>query len=105
MHELLHSLSEKLQSGASVKSVYGEPIETQGKTIVPVARVAFGFGGGSGKREDRSGGGGGAHSTPLGVIEITPQATRFVPANLERKLAIAALAGFAAGFLYARRRA
>ncbi len=107
MNELLQKLSENLHGAASVKHVYGEPIEAQGKTIVPVARVAFGFGGGSGKRGSDSeggGGGGGAHATPLGVIEVTPQVTRFVPANLDRRIGLAALAGFLAGLLYARRR-
>jgi uncharacterized spore protein YtfJ len=31
------------------KSVYGEPVVCGDKTIVPVASVAFGFGGGFGK--------------------------------------------------------
>jgi uncharacterized spore protein YtfJ len=64
------------------KTVYGEPISTQGKTIVPVAKVRYGFGGGSG-RNDREkhggGGGGGLLARPVGVVEVTQADTRFIP--------------------------
>jgi uncharacterized spore protein YtfJ len=55
--------------------VYGDPIERDGVTVVPVARVKFGFGGGfgharSGLSNGDSGGGGGVNITPLGYIEI-----------------------------------
>jgi len=46
--DLIDGAIEHLQTSASVKTVYGEPIVTEGKTVIPVARVAFGFGGGSG---------------------------------------------------------
>ena len=46
---------DKLKEFCAVERVYGEPLEIQGKTIVPVAR--FGAGGGGG-------GGGGEGPTP-----------------------------------------
>jgi uncharacterized spore protein YtfJ len=49
VHQFLGSLAERLQSSASVETIYGKPIGTQGKTIVPVARVSYGLGGGYGK--------------------------------------------------------
>ena len=50
VQQLLQSIADKVRSSASVKSVYGEPVEAEGKTIIPVARVAYGFGGGGGTR-------------------------------------------------------
>ena len=48
------TLIEPLSKSATVKSVYGEPITANGKTIIPVARIAYGFGGGSGKKRARA---------------------------------------------------
>ena len=45
---LLQTIHESLGTRAQVKSVFGDPISAEGKTIVPVAKVAYGFGGGSG---------------------------------------------------------
>lgn len=41
-------IAERIGAHATVRSVFGEPIERDGITIVPVARVRWGFGGGSG---------------------------------------------------------
>ena len=46
--EMLEKLGESLGSKATVKSVFGEPIQAAGKTIIPVAKVFYGFGGGFG---------------------------------------------------------
>ena len=46
--ELLQKMGDTLGSTATVKSVFGEPIHVNGKTVVPVAKVAYGFGGGAG---------------------------------------------------------
>lgn len=111
IQELVQSLAERLGASAHVRNVYGEPITSGDKTIIPVATVAYGFGGGTGKgkpgaEETREGGGagGGMRAQPAGVIEVTPGRTRFVPATQTRPLAAAALAGFVMGCLYARRR-
>ncbi|MGB8115839.1 MAG: hypothetical protein WCF22_18810, partial [Candidatus Sulfotelmatobacter sp.] len=61
---LLQSLKESIVSQASVKAIYGEPISAQGKTIIPVAKIMYGFGGGAGTggvgdRSARGEGGGG----------------------------------------------
>ncbi|GAA3782041.1 spore germination protein GerW family protein [Streptomyces chiangmaiensis] len=73
---LLERLADKLGARASVSTVYGEPITQDGITVIPVARVGFGFGGGAGrevgtvKTAEGGGGGGGAEARPLGFIEI-----------------------------------
>jgi uncharacterized spore protein YtfJ len=104
------TLIEPLSKSATVKSVYGEPISANGKTIIPVARIAYGFGGGSGRKPDQinppegEGGGGGIYATALGVIEVTDTQTRFIAVHEKRKLAAAALVGFCLGALSFRRR-
>lgn len=110
--EFFESIIERLYAGASVKAVYGEPIEAQGKTIIPVAKVVYGFGAGYGetgkdKKEgmDRDGGGVGAgvRAKPVGVMEVTEEGTRFIPCTSGRKMAALLAIGFIAGFLIGRR--
>jgi uncharacterized spore protein YtfJ len=112
------SLVDRLQSSASVKSVYGEPIVTEGKTIIPVARVGYGFGMGGGGQlvkddlesekpapyEGGGGGGGGAGAIPVGVLEVTSDKTRFIRFGEERRLAIALLSGVVLGLWISKRR-
>jgi uncharacterized spore protein YtfJ len=78
---------------------------------VPVANVAYGFGGGFGAGKDSGpdrqgeggGGGGGVRAFPAGALEITDSSTRFVPfIDLERlvpRLAAAFVAGAVLGSL------
>src|ERR1700716_2813515 len=96
--EILEKIGESLSSTATVRSVFGEPIHVEGKTVVPVAKVAYGFGAGSGvapESREGGGGGGGARAFPAGALEITATQTRFIPFIDLRWLA----AAFAAGVL------
>ena len=79
--EVVTSIADRLKASGDVKIAFGEPRVIEGKTIVPVATVAYAFGGGSGTgpQGPGSGGGGGLRVKPLGVLEITPESTRFVP--------------------------
>jgi uncharacterized spore protein YtfJ len=104
--DVLQRLGETLGSTATVKSVFGEPIQANGKTVVPVAKVAYGFGGGfgagkHGKKSDQQGegggGGGGVRAFPAGALEITEESTRFIPFTDLRLLALAFAAGAAFG--------
>jgi uncharacterized spore protein YtfJ len=115
MEPFLESLADKLQTSASVRTVFGEPIHALGKVIVPVARVAYGFGGGYGEakpsdneapvarttpQSQGSGGGGGVSVVPIGVVEVTAETTRFIPLRGNRlRLLGAFLGGFAACLL------
>jgi uncharacterized spore protein YtfJ len=62
----LRSLGDRLKVGASVRNVYGDPVNVGGRTVIPIARVSYGFGAGGGLDEspevgsDRGGSGGGA---------------------------------------------
>jgi hypothetical protein len=65
-------LAARVGATARASAVFGEPVEGQGVTVIPVARARWGFGGGSGGRdgEEGSGGGGGTSVSPVGYIEL-----------------------------------
>lgn len=75
----IERLANQLGITAAARNIYGEPIEREGVTVIPVAKAAYAFGGGSGKEEKQegSGGGGGVKLTPVGYIEIKRGVTRF----------------------------
>jgi uncharacterized spore protein YtfJ len=88
-------IAERVKSSADVRVVYGDPISANGRTIIPVSQVMYGFGGGSGQGEEGSGGGGGGgvQVKPLGVLEMTDNDTRFVPIMDVGRMARYALIG------------
>jgi uncharacterized spore protein YtfJ len=83
--ERFDRLVESLGGSASASAVFGDPVERDGVTVVPVARVRYGVGGGggrgAGRRKKRDTGsaeqevgyghGGGVQATPVGYIEIS----------------------------------
>src|SRR5277367_441972 len=109
---LLQSLKESILGQAGVKAIYGEPITAQGKTVIPVAKLMFGYGagagtGGVGNSSAQGEGGGGAagvRAIPVGVIEISDQQTRFIPITSRKKLAGAVLGGILLGITLGWRR-
>lgn len=101
--ELLQTIGDRLQSAATVKCVYGDPITAGDRTVVPVARVKFGFGAGGGKFPG-GGGGGGVRADPAGMIEVTPAGSRFVSFEDQRRLGVALLVGILAGMFFSRRK-
>jgi hypothetical protein len=79
-------LVESLGGTASASAVFGDPVEKDGVTVVPVARVRYGVGGGGGRGAGRKkkrdagdgaaeevgyGHGGGVQAAPVGYIEIS----------------------------------
>ncbi len=102
---LLDSIAE-LQEKANVNAIFGDPVIFEERIVIPVAKVAYGFGMevGSGptdeaerdtedweESDERSGGGGGGavHARPFAVIEVTPERVRVEPIVDEQKLAMA----------------
>lgn len=77
------SLPEKLADSfrsAGVKSAYGDPVQIDGVTLVPVALAYYGFGGGdAGEAGGGSGGGGGGVSLPIGAYVKSGGTARFEP--------------------------
>jgi uncharacterized spore protein YtfJ len=93
-------MAERVGGKASVRAVFGDPIERDGITVIPVAKVRWGFGGGAGSgpvavgpgidgqgapTTDEgapgfgTGGGGGAMAEPVGYLEIGPDGATFRP--------------------------
>ena len=116
IREVFTNIADRLHENATVQTVYGEPIVAEGKTIIPVARVRFGFGGGGGTQQERTdndsstpaasggGGGGGAEVSPVGFIEITAGETRYVSIEDRRKVVRTALLALLIGLFLLRRR-
>ena len=96
----IERIAERVGGKASVSAVFGDPIERDGLTVIPVAKVRWGFGGGSGRgpvamgpgidgaasgtsMDDQmgsgTGGGGGATADPIGYLEIGPDGAIFRP--------------------------
>ena len=42
-----------VQGKATVRTVFGDPMQVHGRTIIPVAKVRFGFGMGMGRGKDK----------------------------------------------------
>jgi uncharacterized spore protein YtfJ len=109
---LLQSLKESVLGQASVKTIYGEPISAHAKTIIPVAKIMYGYGAGAATggvgdtsaRGEGGGGGGGVRAVPVGIIEVSDHPTRFVPITSRTKPAGAVLAGIGFGIWLGRRR-
>lgn len=111
--ELIDSAVEHLRASAGVKTVYGDPVVIDGKTIIPVAKVAYGFGGGTGTKKASQtkdangspvantgeGAGGGVAAKPVGVVEISGQETKFVGFGQAKRLAWAAAIGSGLGLV------
>jgi uncharacterized spore protein YtfJ len=76
----LRRLVEGVRDNFTVRTVYGDPVEAEGVTVIPVAQTYFGFGaGGGGGKRGGSGGGGGGTVRPMGFIEVTAKGARWVP--------------------------
>lgn len=87
----LTRLVELARDQLSVGRVFGEPIERDGMTIVPVARVMGGAGGGEGSdpAQQGEGGGWGVVARPAGVYVIKGETVQWKPAvDADRVVAI-----------------
>jgi uncharacterized spore protein YtfJ len=95
-------IAELFERNLSIRHVYAEPVHHGDVMVIPVAKVAFGFGAGVGRRarprrrgqvsasdrddrdqrsnESRQHGRGVAarRLTPFGALEVGPQGTRFI---------------------------
>lgn len=84
---LLGNIADKLGQHVSARAVFGDPVERDGITVIPVAKVRMGFGAGSGsgvghnesEAGEGGGGGGGLTASPLGYIEISAAGAEFRP--------------------------
>ena len=89
--DVVQMLADRVGLRAGASAVFGEPVEADGVTVIPVAKVRWGFGGGGGRGIEEgsekgevgegSGGGGGVIASPLGFIEIRDGRAEFRRAN------------------------
>ena len=114
LRDFFGSLIAGLKESAQVKTVFGEPIRIDNRTIIPVAKAGFGFGslpvrGAASDTESPPDGGtragGAAATSPLGVLDISPEGTQFVaiPDNNPAKVVAAFAVGLILGALLAAR--
>jgi uncharacterized spore protein YtfJ len=100
----IEKISAGLSQSANIKNVFGEPVQAGEKTIIPVAKITYGFGGGfeeGNKKEvgqedgetSGGGGGGGMYASAKGVFEITPTCTRFIPASPTKHILVGVVIG------------
>ncbi|MBX0335417.1 hypothetical protein K3G39_19455 [Pontibacter sp. HSC-14F20] len=101
-NSFIERLAQRLGISANASTIYGEPVERDGVTVIPAAKAMYGFGGGSGSKagEEGIGGGGGVAIKPVGYIEIKDGNTKFksIP-DPERIIKIIAVSGVMAIFL------
>ena len=94
IQELLDALAD-LRKKADVNAVFGKPVIADGRTVIPVAEVAYDFEMGieeeavEGSTEGEGGGSGGMSVRPVAVVEVTPESTVVKPVVDEQKLALA----------------
>jgi uncharacterized spore protein YtfJ len=100
IEELLGRVSQ-IHERATAKTVFGDPLHVNGRTVIPVARVQYGFGFGAGRDKETEageeeskeggGGGGGLSVRPIAVLEITDKETKMKPIIDVNRLAIAGM--------------
>ena len=79
----IDELLSKAQDSISVRRVYAEPVEKDGITVIPAARVSGGGGGGGGQDQNGQqgqGGGFGVNARPAGVYVIREGQVSWRPA-------------------------
>ena len=86
---MLERLANRIGGSVRVKTIFGDPVEKAGVTVIPVARARWGFGGGSNAggntRENQTGegtgtgSGGGVTVFPTGYVEVRDGRARFHP--------------------------
>ena len=88
MAQLAKQLADTVTQ-VGVRSAYGEPIEVDGTTIIPVACASYGFGAGEGGADaaEGAGGGGGGAALPVGAFVTRDGYTKFEP-NLIALIAV-----------------
>ena len=99
--QLFERFADKIGGKAGGRSAFGEPVIRGELSIVPVARVRWGFGAGSGAPMDPdqpamvtgAGAGGAVMVDPIGYLEIGPGGTQFKPIAAAYPSALFVLAG------------
>lgn len=121
VQDVIKTIGEGFKSVAKTETVFGEPLQVDGKTIVPVAKVSYGFGAGGGVSElapggagegeapkkasgSGGGGGGGIQVQPVGYLTTAAnEEVVFVPFYSRKGLLIALAGGLVLGLMIGRK--
>ena len=79
--EVLKNVAQDIEQTGELKTVFGNPIKLEHRTIVPVATVTVS---GAGQANSKLK----VESKPVGYIEITEQGAKFVPTPDTTKIAL-----------------
>jgi len=77
VQELLQQVADDLKEFARTETIFGEPMEVQGNTVIPVCKLMIGYGGGGGEGEGEGGdkgGGKGSGGGGGGGVKLDPAA-------------------------------
>lgn len=97
----IDAILERARAGMSAERVFGTPVEQDGVTVIPAAKVMGGGGGGTGTDDETGEEGGGAgfgiNARPVGALIIEPGGTvRWKPClDWNRVVVAAQLVGIA----------
>lgn len=88
-----------MQTKVGARTVFGEPVEIDGRKLIPVASVQYGFGmgggmgpkGEAGEAPGGGGGGGGLRVRPVALIEVTDGKVKVEPIIDVSRLAMMAM--------------
>lgn len=88
VQRLVERLADRFGGVANASAVFGDPVERNGVTIIPVAKVRWGAGAGAGRGGEvvdgkpeggeGGGGGGGVSVKPIGYIELRDGTAEFI---------------------------
>jgi uncharacterized spore protein YtfJ len=90
-------ITSQVSDAMQVRRVFGEPYLQNGVTIIPVAAVRGGWGGGGGQGENQEtgwGGGGGLTARPVGAFVIKGDEVSWRPAvDVDRMILVGQIVG------------
>lgn len=101
IQKMLDALTD-LRKKANANAVFGKPVTSEGRVVIPVAEVTYDFDMGIEEGEEGEGsgegeGGGGMNVRPVAVVEVTSEDAAVKPIVDEQRLALvgALLVGWA----------
>jgi len=77
VQDVLKQLAEDMKQFAKTETIFGEPIEIQGNSVIPVCKMSIGYGGGGGEGEgtdEKKRGGKGTGAGAGAGVKIEPAA-------------------------------
>ena len=77
VEDVLKTLAGDLKTFAKTETIFGDPLEIQGTTIIPVSKISMGYGGGAGEgqgSDDKHGSGKGTGGGAGAGVKIEPAA-------------------------------